>query len=38
MPRGNYIYRGKINDNRLILPIPQGERMLNKNLTQNPGY
>lgn len=35
---GNYIYKGKINDNRLILPIPQGERMLNKNLTQNPGY
>lgn len=36
--KGNKIYAGKINENRLLLPIPQSERSLNGNLTQNPGY
>lgn len=36
--KGNFLYKGKINENRLILPIPQEERLLNPNLIQNPGY
>ena len=28
----------KIDDNHLLLPIPQSELDLNANLTQNPGY
>jgi tetratricopeptide (TPR) repeat protein len=27
-----------VDDNKVLLPIPQGERNINPNLTQNPGY
>ncbi|SDI34861.1 RagB/SusD family nutrient uptake outer membrane protein [Chryseobacterium jejuense] len=36
---GNILpYAGNINQNRLLWPIPQGQRDNNQNLTQNPGY
>ncbi|MCW3162204.1 RagB/SusD family nutrient uptake outer membrane protein [Chryseobacterium oryctis] len=31
-------YAGNINQDRLLWPIPQGQRDNNQNLTQNPGY
>ncbi|MDR0737619.1 MAG: RagB/SusD family nutrient uptake outer membrane protein [Prevotellaceae bacterium] len=31
-------YAARLNENRLILPIPQQQLDLNENLTQNPGY
>lgn len=36
---GNILpYAGNLNTNRLLWPIPQGQRDNNQNLTQNPGY
>lgn len=36
---GNILpYAASINQNRLLWPIPQGQRDNNQNLTQNPGY
>lgn len=36
---GNVLpYAGNLNPNRLLWPIPQGQRDNNQNLTQNPGY
>ena len=36
---GNILpYAGNLNPNRLLWPIPQGQRDNNQNLTQNPGY
>jgi hypothetical protein len=31
-------YASRLNENKLILPLPQQELDLNENLTQNPGY
>lgn len=31
-------YAARLNENRLIFPLPQQELDLNENLTQNPGY
>jgi len=35
---GQYLYKNKINENRLLWPVPQEQRDLNNKLTQNPGY
>jgi len=35
---GQLLYNGKINENRLLWPIPQEQRDLNNKLTQNTGY
>lgn len=35
---GKAIAKLQLNNDRLLMPIPQAERDVNKNLTQNPGY